>query len=71
MTKPEQLEFIEDLLANIKAGIIRDLPRVPDTWDGHELRMWVAERVDRGANMGTLKGRRLHEYTNTVLVENL
>lgn len=71
MTRPEQVQFIEELIDGIKDGLIKDLHRVPAEWDGHELRQWICDRVERGANMGTLKGRRRHEYNNTVLTANL
>ena len=41
MTKPEQREFVKDLISSVHDELQRKLPHVPDDWDGHELRQWI------------------------------
>jgi len=78
MTKQEQLRFVEELTANVLADLKKNVGRIPDHWDGHELRRWIADRFELsaamsfgGPNRSAREKRRLREYRNTVLVENL
>ena len=46
MTKQEQREFIEDLIEIAKADILSKLDRIPEDWDGYELRLMIHDRCD-------------------------
>ena len=71
MTPDEQVRFIRELttainrelLANIRSG------RIPEEWDGIELRQLMADRYARAVFV--LSRSRKAAYNNTVLVNNL
>lgn len=77
MNKREQKRFVRELsqavvretLAAITAG------KTPATWDGHELRLLLADKFEASASMSMLRreprSARTRNYNNTVLTENL
>ena len=77
MNADDQKQFVADL-AN---SIVRDLRqkidegKVPDDWDGHELRVLLADAFENSASMSLLRQyprrKRKQEYRNVVLTENL
>lgn len=71
MDAREKKEFIQDLLRSIEKSLLEDVAdgKIPDEWDGIELRRLIADRADASARY--LTGRRLRDYRNTVLVNNL
>lgn len=74
MTKQDKKKFVRDLMKSLTLDIINKVEAMPDEWDGHELRMYIAERVDNEANyLRRDKGmrKRLREYRNAVIVHNL
>ena len=75
MTYTRKKAFISELVRNVKRGLIADVDRVPESWDGHELRRWIADRFERSAIMGDCmrdkrKSRR-RDYENIIIVRNL
>ena len=71
MTKHEQYQFVRDLCRKVYAELEQDIDKVPEVWDGIELRWWIAERFSQIVFKGTGGVTRKREYNNTVLVENL
>ena len=72
MTKKEQRTFVRVLMATVQKGMLEDIRRVPESWDGHELRQWMAERFERNTVMeGALYRGRLREYQKTILTKDL
>ncbi len=74
MTLNQKREFILELIDSVRSDIHADAAKVPENWDGHELRRWIADRFERSANMGTVmrpRSRRLRDYKNEILVRNL
>jgi hypothetical protein len=72
MSKERQAEFVAELIDNIRDTLLARIDRVPENWDGHELRLWVSENFKELAVMGfAMKGTRLTEYRNDRLVLNL
>jgi hypothetical protein len=72
LTRDEKEQFIKDLMGNVQSMILNKLDRVPEEWDGYELREWIAdafdwERLDRTKNIN----KRLKEYKNEVIVKDL
>jgi len=51
MTKPEQRRFVRELVANVRADLVKNVKNVPDNWDGHELRQWIADRFQESSWM--------------------
>lgn len=74
MTKNEKKRFVKDLSATIAKDICEQIKsgKIPDNWDGHELRFLLAYRYEESAKMSRLMtGRRLKEFKNTCLVNGL
>lgn len=73
MNQREQSEFIEQLSSNIAREIVGLIQsgRIPENWDGIELRWLLAERHKLSASMGNDNKRRKRNFNNTVLVSNL
>ena len=66
MTKKEKREFINNLVGSVKKSILEKLSRIPENWDGHELRQYIA---DKFAEQTTRVNKR--DYQNDVMVNNL
>jgi hypothetical protein len=72
MTKREKIEFISDLMESVTNSLKANVEKMPDEWDGHELRQYMADFVTEQVVIRTmLTGKRLKEYKNEVMVRNL
>lgn len=73
MTKDEQMKFVAYLTASITKDLFTKLQdgRVPEEWDGHELRQWIADTFMESGVIHPMKGKRLKDYKNTLIVNNL
>ena len=71
MTKTEKVKFVRSLVNAIRAEIIGKVPDMPEEWDGHELRQYIADRFSDRVLMGAMSPRRKKDYENDVLVRNL
>ncbi len=75
MTLTQKKRFVKELIENIHSELKEKMPRVPEEWDGHELRVWIADRFEEAAKMSCIRedkrGSRRREYKNDVLVMNL
>jgi hypothetical protein len=73
MTKREQQQFARELCASILSDTLHDIRanRVPETWDGAELRQLLADRFERAVYRRPLMGRRGREYRDNVLTNDL
>ena len=69
MDKEQKIAFVKSMLKSIGAEILEDIEKgkVPETWDGIELRWLIQDRAQ--SHYGDL--RRKKEYTNTVIVNSL
>lgn len=75
MTKREQKHIVRTLCESIQSSVLQAIEqrRIPDSWDGIELRQYVAELAmnSRATWFQSLKDPRRKEYENTTLVNNL
>jgi hypothetical protein len=71
MTQVEQRRFIRELIGNVKKEVIANVPKMPQDWNGIELRQYIANRFAACVICGTMSRDRLKEYHNTVAVNNL
>lgn len=77
MTKTQQIKLVREISRNIANELVSHIKndRVPDHWDGHELRLLLAEKHASSGRMSSLAGHgtstRARDYRNTVLVNNL
>ena len=73
MTTNEQIRFVRELCKTVADEVVVSLrdKAVPDTWDGHELRMLLADRFERSASMSIIKreprSARARAYRNEML----
>lgn len=71
LTKAEKSEFISDLIDNVHAQLLNGLDRVPEDWDGHELRQWIADAFASQVLASAMKGKRMKAYDAAVIERNL
>lgn len=74
MTPIQKRAFIDELINNVHSEIVNRIPKMPDEWDGHELRRYIADKFnDSAMTVGKDKSyaRRFREYKNTVIIQNL
>lgn len=70
MDKEQKKEFINSLVEAVRTDILNNVERMPDNWDGHELRLYIREKYSE-VYWKTMTRSRVREYNNTVLVNNL
>lgn len=72
MTSNEQREFVESICNDLKESLLKKLPKIPEDWDGHEIRQWILDYYSDNYVIGTaLSGGRKRDYKNTIIVNNL
>jgi hypothetical protein len=77
MTTQDQMHFVRELSDNIAADIVMSIAagKVPESWDGHELRCLFSGKAKSAAWGTELRrhphGKRNKDYRNTVIVNNL
>lgn len=71
MNQELKIEFVKALVESVESEILQniELGKIPDNWDGIELRQYLTDKFAESA--GYLKGKRKRDYNNTVLVNNL
>lgn len=71
MNKNEKRSFIRQLSRNIINEALSNIPKMPENWDGHELRLYLADRFRAAVMSNCMQGKRLKEYKNTIIINNL
>lgn len=77
MNREQQEMLVRDISLNIADEIVTQIMagKIPDTWDGHELRALLAERHASSAAMSLVvrepRRKRSRDYRNTVITNNL
>jgi len=75
MNLEERKRFITELCNNVRDELLKAADRMPDAWDGHELRQILTDRFTESSNMSdpmrNKRGRRRRDYENEKLVSNL
>ena len=62
--------FLRELIDNVKREILDAVEKMPEEWDGHELRAFVAYRFKQ-ADFVRMPRSRKHAFNNEILVRNL
>jgi hypothetical protein len=70
MRLDERTAFINDLCDGIKNRILSKAAKMPDEWDGYELRLYIADTAASASYVKMLPSRK-REYRNAVIVNNL
>jgi hypothetical protein len=73
MDKAEKRRFIEDLCDSIKQSVVDSISKMPEEWNGVELRELIADKARYSAYLLQQKNnrKRLKSYRNEVLVRGL
>lgn len=71
MTRKEQERFVKELIANVQADLVSRVADVPEEWDGHELRQWIADRFQLASFTLKENKRRWRDYRNAVATMNI
>lgn len=76
MDLQEKRELVDAIFAQSHAAIVARLHRTPENWDGHELRVWIADDMEsQVADMSIIRqqpaGRRAKDYLNALVMESL
>jgi hypothetical protein len=62
----DQYRIAEEVLASLRREVLAKLDRVPEKWEGREIRKLVHDTATF-----TLEGKRLKDYKNDCLIYNL
>jgi hypothetical protein len=68
MNLKEKRAFVRRLTNSIRDAILARVKDLPEEWDGHELRQYLADNFAHEIYRGTMKGRRLRDYRNAVAI---
>jgi len=73
LLKKEKIKFVKNLSDSILEDIIMRINdnRIPEEWDGFELREILAEKFRGEAYLLQRYKSRMRDYKNTVLVNNI
>lgn len=73
MNKQEKVKLVKELVKNVQKEVIEDIHhgKVPDKWDGIELRQLLADRFGDCVFKGLLTGARKREYIRDTVDRNL
>lgn len=74
MEQKEQARFVSSLVNSVANELLDKIGsgRVPEEWDGFELRWWIAQRFEE-ATLGSRSNnkKRFRSFKNDILVRNL
>jgi hypothetical protein len=71
MTRTEQSDFVIELIERVKAEVLIALPRIPEEWDGHELRQLIADRFAEASFTLKQDRRRYRKYCKFINTHSL
>jgi hypothetical protein len=70
MNKQEQKQFINDMLVTLEESIIKNIDRIPEEWDGRELRQYLVDKAEE-LNYMPMDRQRKKDYANDIMIYNL
>lgn len=75
MNQEAKIAFIQNLTSSIAVELIKKVQdgRIPENWDGHELRELLADKftAERSEPLSNKRSARYKAYRNAVLTNNL
>lgn len=73
MTDLEKKEFVRNLTESICIKLLQEIDtmKIPENWDGVELRWLLEEEFKNEARYGNRKSSRRRNFLNTVNINNL
>jgi hypothetical protein len=70
MTKQEQTKLIKSFLNSMKKDLLDKVEKLPENWDGWEIKHWIAGKFD-SENLLSRNKNRLRDCENDILINNL
>jgi len=71
MTKKQQREIANDLLTGLRKYMRRRISKIPEEWDGIEIRQWITDMAAENIAHGDMSRQRKADYNNFRVVNNL
>lgn len=75
MNIEQKRQFVESVIGQLRDTLLRAVEKVPEEWDGFELRLLIDEKVAEHTQVRDIKQRmgykRASDYRNTMKVSNL
>lgn len=71
MNKEEKEQFIENMCIVIKKSMLQKVNKMPDSWDGYELRQLFSDFVSEDIAYLKMNRKRMKEYKNTRIINNI
>ena len=73
MNKDEKIVFINSAMESLKEDMIKNIDKIPENWDGIELRWYIKDKVGEivWKDYADKRLSRYKNYNNDVLVNNL
>lgn len=73
MTRDFQAQLVTELMNRLRDEVLANIAsgKVPEHWDGIELRQYIADKTQECILVGTMGVRRLRSYRNAVITMNL
>lgn len=71
MNNQEKTKFILDITENLRNLLLERVDKMPEQWDGIELRELLVDVAKSQFNYRPMSPARKRSYKNTVLVRNL
>ena len=71
MNKKDQRRIIREMSNSLKQYMLANSDRIPENWDGHEIRQWFSELADEQYRYRNLDRARLRAYRNDRAVQNI
>ena len=62
MTQAQKRTFVRNITKSVRDHVIGLVGHMPEEWDGHELRQYLADEFAWEVYYDVMKGRRLKEY---------
>jgi len=73
MSRAEQKRFIQELMESVQRSMLEELHKVPEDWDGFELRWWLEYCFERCSphRRWSDRKKRYKAFKNEIIVSNL
>lgn len=71
LTKEEKIKFIEDILDTMRESLLKKVDKMPEEWDGYEIRRLIADYAEEKIAYFEMNKPRLRAYDNTRIVRNI
>lgn len=71
LTKEEKIKFIEGILDTMRESLLKKVDKMPEEWDGFELRRLIADYAEEQIAFAKMDKSRRRAYNNTRIVRNI